>query len=96
MQVFAARSDMESPSRPQKEEDYGLSNVFSMRRPRDARAGLASGGKSAAKGMLVGVLGLVVAPIAGGVQDGAVGFAKGLASGTPQRSCQANDVTTVG
>ena len=32
-----------------------FNDVFSLRRPRDARAGLASGAKSIAKGLLAGV-----------------------------------------
>lgn len=65
----------------QDPEDFTFNDVFSLRRPRDVKAGLSSGSKSAAKGVAVGVLGLVVQPIAGGVQDGFGGFAKGLALG---------------
>ena len=41
-----------------RDEDAGavaFNDVFSLRRPRDARAGLASGAKSIAKGLLAGV-----------------------------------------
>ena len=81
MHVSSDSSEMDP--QPKNAEDYSFNDVFSLRRPRDAKAGLSSGGKSAAKGLAVGVLGLVVAPIAGAVQDGAAGFAKGLASGKP-------------
>ena len=43
----------------QEEEDEAAINfndVFSLRRPRDAKAGLASGAKSIGKGLLVGAL----------------------------------------
>jgi hypothetical protein len=51
-------------------------------KPRDTAAGLKSGLATAAAGVASGVVGLFAAPIVGAKQDGASGFAKGLATGT--------------
>ena len=69
---------------PPEEFKADFQDVFSLRRPKDLKAGLSSGGKSIAKGVLAGVAGLVAAPIIGGVQDGAKGFALGLGAGAPR------------
>ncbi|MEW5303951.1 MAG: hypothetical protein WDW36_006595 [Sanguina aurantia] len=58
-----------------------FNDVFSLRKPKDAKAGLSSGLKSLAKGVLGGAVGLIAAPVVGATQDGFVGFAKGLATG---------------
>ncbi|EFJ53165.1 molecular chaperone [Volvox carteri f. nagariensis] len=63
------------------EPQVDFNDVFSLRRPRDARAGLASGLKSIAKGVLGGAAGLVAAPIVGARSEGLAGFAKGLTQG---------------
>ena len=47
-----------------------LGNVFSLRRPRDALAGLSSGLKSLAKGALVGIAVLLVGPIVSVATEG--------------------------
>ncbi|GLI63100.1 hypothetical protein VaNZ11_006004, partial [Volvox africanus] len=75
-----------SPSRVANNEGLGepqvdFNDVFSLRKPRDARAGFASGLKSIAKGVLGGAAGLVAAPIVGAQREGVTGFAKGLAQG---------------
>ena len=64
-----------------KTEEYTLNDLFSLRRPRDFRAGLASGSKSLAKGVLGGAMGLVAAPVMGAFQGGVLGFGKGLVAG---------------
>jgi curved DNA-binding protein CbpA len=56
-------------------------SLFSLRKPRDARAGFASGAKSLAKGFIAGTVGLVAAPVIGASQEGFLGFAKGAAAG---------------
>ena len=82
MHSTTGSDNMEARPRSSKAEDeLSFNDMFSLRKPRDARAGLSSGGKSAAKGVLMGVLGLVLAPIAGGVQDGFIGFGKGVVTG---------------
>eukprot|EP00798_Chlamydomonas_sp_ICE-L_P023567 gene23567-9091_t len=63
-----------------KERTVDFNDVFSLRRPKDAKAGLSSGLKSIAKGVVGGLAGLVAAPTIGAHQDGAMGFAKGLAT----------------
>ncbi|KXZ52148.1 hypothetical protein GPECTOR_10g777 [Gonium pectorale] len=68
-------------SNPLGEPNVDFNDIFSLRKPRDAKAGLASGLKSIAKGVLGGAAGLVAAPIVGAQRDGVTGFAKGLASG---------------
>jgi hypothetical protein len=50
-------------------------------KPKDTAAGLKSGIATAAAGVASGVVGLFAAPIVGAKQDGASGFAKGLATG---------------
>ena len=64
-----------------KAEEYTLNDLFSLRRPRDFRAGLASGSKSLAKGVLGGAMGLVAAPVMGALQGGVLGFGKGVLAG---------------
>ena len=66
-----------------KTEEYTLNDLFSLRKPRDFRAGLASGSKSLAKGVLGGALGLVAAPVMGAFQGGFLGFGKGVVAGMP-------------
>lgn len=58
-----------------------FSDVFSLRKPKDAKAGLSSGMKSMAKGVVGGVVGLVAAPIEGSINGGVTGFARGVAQG---------------
>lgn len=62
-------------------EGGGPGELFSLRRPRDAAAGLSSGLKSAGKGLAAGLVGLVAAPAVGAFQEGGKGFAKGAALG---------------
>jgi len=54
---------------------------FSVRRPKDARAGLSSGLKNIGKGVAGGIASLVALPAIGAKEEGAAGFAKGLAMG---------------
>jgi hypothetical protein len=61
----------------------GFQDIFSLRRPKDVKAGLSSGAKSLGKGLVGGVVGLFAAPIVGATQDGFAGFAKGVATGAP-------------
>ena len=58
-----------------------FNDLFSLRRPRDVRAGVASGLKSIAKGLVGGTASLVVAPAHYAQQEGWKGFGKGLAVG---------------
>lgn len=54
---------------------------YQYRRPKDFKAGLASGAKSVGKGFLAGTVGLFAAPAVGAIQGGPLGFGKGLAAG---------------
>lgn len=63
------------------EQDITIEDVFSLRRPKDIKAGIASGLKSVAKGVVGGTVGLLAAPAVGAVQEGLPGFAKGVAAG---------------
>ena len=58
-----------------------FNEIFSLRRPKDAKAGFSSGMKSLGKGVVGGVVGLIAAPVVGATQDGFKGFAKGVATG---------------
>ena len=58
-----------------------FNDVFSLRKPRDIKAGLSSGLKSAGKGILGGALGVVAAPVYYGYTEGGWGCAKGAAVG---------------
>ena len=69
-----------------------VQDVFSLRKPKDIRAGLSSGGKSIVKGIGAGVVGLVAAPALGAHQEGFVGFAKGAAAG--RVSCRSHALGT--
>ena len=65
-----------------EELDFDVVNsVFSLRRPRDLKAGVASGSKSFAKGILAGTGSLVLAPAVGAFSEGWGGFAKGVGFG---------------
>ena len=61
--------------------DVDFNSIFSLRKPRDAKAGFASGVKSVAKGVIAGTVGLIAAPAVGAHQEGFKGFAKGAAAG---------------
>lgn len=73
----------QSPTAPHDAEEYQqqIDNIFSLKRPRDLRAGLASGGKSALKGIAAGTVGLFAAPVVGAYTDGLKGFGQGIAAG---------------
>lgn len=58
-----------------------FNSIFSLRKPKDLKAGLSSATKSIAKGFLVGTFSLVGAPVVGAISDGWGGFAKGLGIG---------------
>ena len=58
-----------------------MPQLFSTRRPRDARAGASSAAKSVAKGFAGGIAALVAAPVIGAREGGARGFVKGLGAG---------------
>ena len=64
-----------------KEDQGDGPTLFSTRRPRNASAGAASGLKSVAKGVGMGVVGLVAAPVMGAKENGVKGFVGGLAAG---------------
>ncbi|GBE59272.1 dnaJ domain containing protein, putative [Babesia ovata] len=58
-----------------------ISGLFSLRKPRDAGAGIVSGLKSVTKGVALGAASLVVCPVVGGHQNGFGGFVKGIGAG---------------
>lgn len=72
-------------SMPGGNQAPSLGSVFSLRKPKDFKAGLASGGKSVLKGVGAGVVGLFAAPALGAIEEGAIGFAKGLGTGNSCR-----------
>ena len=51
------------------------------RKPKDAKAGLSSGLKSAAKGIVGGAVSLFAAPVVMAREEGVKGFAKGIGAG---------------
>lgn len=63
------------------EAQLDLNDLFSLRKPQNAKAGFASGAKSVLKGVTAGVVGLIAAPVLGAQQEGLKGFAKGAAAG---------------
>lgn len=62
-------------------DDFAPAEFFSTRPPQHVFAGLSSGIKNTAKGLLLGVGGLVAAPISGAYNEGVPGFFKGLGQG---------------
>ena len=64
-----------------KPSSSGMNEIFSLRRPRDLRAGLSSGLKSVGKGAIGGAVGLFAAPLWGASQQGFAGFSKGVVTG---------------
>lgn len=71
-----------------------LGSVFSVRKPRDAVAGTASGLKTVAKGVGLGLAALVAQPYIGAKQGGAKGFVKGVGAG--MLACTASTLTGTG
>ncbi|DBA91090.1 TPA: hypothetical protein ACH3X1_016055 [Trebouxia sp. C0004] len=69
-----------APVDPEEYQQH-IDNIFSLKRPRDIRAGLASGGKSALKGIAAGTVGLFAAPVVGAYTDGFRGFGQGVCAG---------------
>jgi hypothetical protein len=74
------------------QEDYDaeelkaqFNDVFSLRKPKDVRAGLSSGAKSIGKGVLAGAVGLVATPVIMARDEGVKGFAKGVGAGEESR-----------
>lgn len=86
-----ARSLKALPRAPRRRMDHdepavpNFQDIFSLRRPRDAKAGISSGLKSFGKGIVGGAVGLFAAPVVGATQDGLSGFAKGVATGAARR-----------
>ena len=68
-------------SQEMSELNAQFNDVFSLRKPKDAKAGLSSGAKSIGKGVLAGAVGLFAAPVVLAREEGAKGFAKGVAVG---------------
>eukprot|EP00930_Biecheleria_cincta_P037854 TRINITY_DN2600_c0_g1_i1.p1 TRINITY_DN2600_c0_g1~~TRINITY_DN2600_c0_g1_i1.p1 ORF type:complete len:848 (+),score=221.36 TRINITY_DN2600_c0_g1_i1:24-2546(+) len=80
----AARRRQEEEERAKAEMDIikaAVGTVFSTRKPRDAVAGTASGLKTMAKGVGIGLASLVVQPYVGAKSQGAKGFVKGVGTG---------------
>lgn len=77
---FMATMAQEAPAEPEEYQQQ-IDNIFSLKRPRDIRAGLASGGKSALKGIAAGTVGLFAAPVVGAYTDGFKGFGQGVCAG---------------
>ena len=63
------------------EQKANFNDIFSLKRPKDAKSGLASGLKSVGRGIVGGMVGLIAAPVVGASQEGLSGFAKGIATG---------------
>eukprot|EP00884_Botryococcus_braunii_P015416 jgi/Botrbrau1/2558/Bobra.0079s0044.1 len=76
--VDASRGSSSSADSPQ---GPGIHEIFSLRKPKDLKAGLASGGKSILKGVAGGLATLIAAPALGAYEQGALGFAKGVGAG---------------
>ncbi|OQR96407.1 hypothetical protein ACHHYP_15818 [Achlya hypogyna] len=70
------------PEYDDPKDGISVGDIFSTRNPRDAAAGLSSGLKNMGKGLIGGIGAFVGMPIVGAKEQGAVGFAKGLAMGT--------------
>jgi len=58
-----------------------FNDIFSLRKPKDAKAGIASGLKSMAKGCLAGVIGVFAGPAIGACKAGMKGFCCGMLAG---------------
>lgn len=78
-----------APQHDAEEYQQQIDSIFSLKRPRDIKAGLASGGKSALKGIAAGTVGLFAAPVVGAYTDGFKGFSQGVAAGK-LHSCALN------
>eukprot|EP00210_Caulerpa_lentillifera_P006346 g6062.t1 len=74
-------SPMSEDSSAQIPDEVDFNDLFSLRRPRDAVAGFASGMKSIVKGVAGGTVSLIAAPAVYAHQEGWKGFGKGLVVG---------------
>lgn len=89
----AASMRKEQAEREQAELEFvqaAIGTVFSTRKPRDAVAGTASGLKTMARGVGLGLTSLVAAPYIGAKTAGAKGFVKGVGAGLA--ACTASTV----
>lgn len=68
-------------SKNNSNKDFIVGDIFSVKMPRDASAGLSSGIKSIGKGFGLGAVSLVLCPIVGATKDGLGGFFKGIGAG---------------
>ena len=62
-------------------QTHQFNDIFSLRKPKDAKAGLSSGLKSIAKGCLGGFMALVASPVIGGCTNGFKGACAGFLAG---------------
>eukprot|EP00039_Didymoeca_costata_P028442 m.21076 g.21076 ORF g.21076 m.21076 type:complete len:532 (-) comp7024_c1_seq1:209-1804(-) len=74
-------TDTREEENKESSEDVEMPSLFSLKKPKDARAGASSALKSLGKGIAAGAATLVAAPIIGAKEQGAVGFVKGLGAG---------------
>jgi hypothetical protein len=76
-----ALSLIPEPGQSDADELDQMGQMFSTRKPRNLQAGVASGVKSVAKGVGMGMVGLVAAPVLGAKEAGVKGFFTGLGAG---------------
>lgn len=79
--LFPAMADAQYIKPADDGPSVDFNDIFSLRRPKDAKAGFSSGLKSLGKGIVGGAVGLVAAPVIGAQRDGVAGFAKGVLTG---------------
>ena len=72
---------MAGPAQHDDENLEEMAGFFSLRKPKNAKAGLASGSKNFVKGVVAGAVNLVAAPVIGAQQEGLKGFAMGVGAG---------------
>ena len=81
----ALSADAEAEAKRQEEDmrqaEAYASSLFSTKKPKDAMGGVSSALKSVGKGVLMGAVGLVAAPVLGAKEEGVKGFFKGLGAG---------------
>lgn len=78
---ICAIANMAGPAQHDDENLEEMAGFFSLRKPKNAKAGLASGSKNFVKGVVAGAVNLVAAPVIGAQQEGLKGFAMGVGAG---------------
>lgn len=78
--LVMGEGSIQQPSEGSSAEDSF--QLFSLRKPKDFKAGVASGTKNFFKGLFAGLIGVIANPAVGAYENGFKGLALGVVQGT--------------